>query len=165
MLIDLKVIGLPGYTLDDEKIIIYGKTGKILTQRIDKFGYKCISVEVPGVSKNQRVHVIVAKACVPNPNNYSLVMHKDDNKLNCHPDNLQWGTSKQNNWRHNPNAKEYIPKFGQGSNNHATRKDKDEIIKCIQNGMSKAEICRVFKCGHNTVTRYIQELASMECND
>ena len=28
-----------------------------------------------------------------------------------------------------------------------------------------AEICRVFKCGHNTVTRYIQELASMECND
>lgn len=165
MRIDLREVGLPGYTLDPETTIIYGKTGRALRQRIDSYGYKCISVEVPGVSKNQRVHKIVACACVPNPLGHNLVMHRDDNKLNNHPDNLQWGTSAQNNYRHNPEAKQYVPKFGQGQNAHRERKDKQEIIEAIKAGLSKAEICRLFGCGHNTVTRYMQELASMECND
>lgn len=165
MRIDLAKIGLPGYTLDPDTTKIFGKTGKELNQRIDNFGYKCIYVEVPGVSKNQRVHKIIAKACVPNLEGLTLVMHKDDNKLNCHPDNLQWGTSKQNNWRHNPNAVQYTAKHGKGQNNHAQRKDKAEIMQAIEEGLSKAEICRMFKCGHNTVTRYINEMASWECND
>ena len=94
-------IGLNGYKLEvtSTDVIIYGKTGRILNQRVDPYGYKCIYVELPGISKNQRVHRIVALLCCPNPNNYSIVMHKDDNKLNCHPDNLQWGTYKLNHWR------------------------------------------------------------------
>lgn len=165
MRIDLTSIGLPGYVLDSETTEIFGKTGKCLNQRIDNFGYRCIYVEIPGVSKNQRVHKIVAKACVPNPNNYQLVMHKDDNKLNNQPSNLQWGTAQQNNWRSNLEATTYVPKLGKGKNKHAIRKDKELIMDAIRQGLSKAEICRKFSCGHNTVTRYIQEMALQECND
>lgn len=97
MLIDLTIIGLPGYTLDPETTEIFGKTGRRLNQRIDKFGYRCVYVELPGVSKNQRVHKIIAKTCVPNPNNYNIVQHKDNDKLNNYPSNLVWGTYKSNN--------------------------------------------------------------------
>lgn len=163
----LDKLGMPGYTLivNEDDVVFLGKTGKILTQRIDSFGYKCISVEAIGISKNQRVHKIVAKMCVANPEGYALVMHMDDNKLNCHPSNLRWGTSQQNNWRTNPNAVKYTPKHGKGQNSHAERKDKPEILNAIKSGMTKAEICRFFGCGHNTVTRYMNELVHMECND
>lgn len=39
---------------------------------------------------------LVADAYVPNPNNYPLVMHKDNNPFNNHADNLMWGTHKMN---------------------------------------------------------------------
>ena len=48
------------------------------------------------------VHVLVAKAFVPNPNGYKFVMHKDqknlryDGECNNSADNLEWGTPKMN---------------------------------------------------------------------
>lgn len=49
-----------------------------------------------GKQKQFRVHVLVAKAFISNPNNYPCVCHKDDNKQNCHKDNLEWGTVSKN---------------------------------------------------------------------
>lgn len=46
--------------------------------------------------KQRRVHILVAEAFVPNPNNYPIVMHKDNNKQNCNADNLEWGTVQTN---------------------------------------------------------------------
>jgi hypothetical protein len=40
--------------------------------------------------KNILVHRVVAKAFVPNPNNYKEVNHKDENKQNNNADNLEW---------------------------------------------------------------------------
>lgn len=42
------------------------------------------------------VHRLVAEAFIPNPNNYPNVRHKDDNRLNNHVDNLEWGTQSDN---------------------------------------------------------------------
>jgi hypothetical protein len=43
-----------------------------------------------------KVHRLVALTFIPNPNNYPLVMHLDDNPSNNHVDNLRWGTPKHN---------------------------------------------------------------------
>jgi hypothetical protein len=40
---------------------------------------------------------MVALAFVPNPDNKSCVCHKDENPLNFHADNLEWGDYKYNN--------------------------------------------------------------------
>lgn len=44
-----------------------------------------------------KAHRLVAMAYIPNPNNYPIVMHLDNNPLNNHVENLQWGTHSMNN--------------------------------------------------------------------
>ena len=46
--------------------------------------------------RQRRVHVLVAEAYIPNPNNYPIVMHLDNNKQNCCVTNLKWGTAQEN---------------------------------------------------------------------
>lgn len=46
--------------------------------------------------RQRRVHVLVAEAFIPNPNNYPVVMHIDNNKQNCCVENLKWGTVQEN---------------------------------------------------------------------
>ena len=36
------------------------------------------------------LHRIIATTFIPNPNNYIEINHKDENKENCHMDNLEW---------------------------------------------------------------------------
>lgn len=56
----------------------------------------CGVTEIDGKNHQRRVHILVAKAYIPNPNNYPYVCHKDDNKENKHMNNLEWGTPSSN---------------------------------------------------------------------
>ena len=44
----------------------------------------------------RRVHILVAEAFIPNPDNLPIVMHKDNNKANPDINNLKWGTVSEN---------------------------------------------------------------------
>jgi hypothetical protein len=59
-------------------------------------GYKVIQLSSDGKTKNLKMHRLVAMAFIPNPNNYSIVNHIDENKVNNHISNLEWVTSSQN---------------------------------------------------------------------
>lgn len=43
-----------------------------------------------------RLHRLVAKTYIPNPNNYPIVGHKDNIKTHCEVDNLYWTTNSEN---------------------------------------------------------------------
>ncbi len=53
------------------------------------------------------LHRLKAVAFIPNPDNFPVVMHLDNDKLNLNLNNLKWGTPKENNyqiikeWRNN----------------------------------------------------------------
>lgn len=44
----------------------------------------------------QRIHILVAKAYIPNPDNLPMVDHKNRDKLDNHKDNLRWTTRSGN---------------------------------------------------------------------
>lgn len=44
----------------------------------------------------KRVHRIIAECFIPNPNNYPIVMHIDNDKSNNNVSNLRWGTISEN---------------------------------------------------------------------
>lgn len=49
-----------------------------------------------GTRITRRVHRLVALAFLPNPNNYDIVGHKDNNKSNNKVENLYWTTISEN---------------------------------------------------------------------
>lgn len=68
----------------------------ILKNRIGSRGYCEVCLQHNRKVTQSKVHRLVANAFIPNPNNYSLVNHKDEDKTNNRVDNLEWCNSKYN---------------------------------------------------------------------
>jgi hypothetical protein len=49
-----------------------------------------------GKAKTFEIHLLVAKAFIPNPNNLPMVNHIDEDKTNNHVENLEWCTNQYN---------------------------------------------------------------------
>lgn len=72
------------------------KKGKVMSQYINTDGYLTTGITENGRTRTQGVHRLVALAWKPNPENKPEVNHKDGNKLNCRPSNLEWVTVQEN---------------------------------------------------------------------
>lgn len=59
-------------------------------------GYLYSTITYTWGQRQRRVHILVAEAFWPNPNNYKIVMHKDNDKANPDASNLEWGTISMN---------------------------------------------------------------------
>lgn len=71
------------------------KTTRILRQATQG-GYKCVGLMLNDEIKNCRVHRLVAKEFIENPENKPQVNHIDKNKTNNIVSNLEWTTAKEN---------------------------------------------------------------------
>ena len=69
---------------------------KILKQGIEQWGYYHVILSKKGNHSKFKVHQLVAKVFIPNPNHYSQVNHIDENKENNRVDNLEWCTCSYN---------------------------------------------------------------------
>lgn len=66
------------------------KQEKIIKQEKDRYGYLIINICKNGKRKIIRVHRLVAKAFIDNPNNLETVNHKNEDKTDNRIDNLEW---------------------------------------------------------------------------
>ena len=73
-----------------------GKPKKLAPQR-NVHGYAIIKLMKGGKDITYRVHRLVAMAFVPNPEKLPCINHKDENKLNNNPNNLEWCDNRYNN--------------------------------------------------------------------
>ena len=96
---------IPGYEglyevsdLGRVRSLDYNRTRKtkIMKLRNDGRGYLQVQFYKDGISKNMKVHRLVADAFIPNPNNFPIINHKDEDKSNNRHDNLEWCTQKYN---------------------------------------------------------------------
>ena len=61
-----------------------------------QFGYKIVGLWKNNKCQKLRVHRLVAEAFILNPNNYTQVNHKDEDKSNNSVENLEWCTQGYN---------------------------------------------------------------------
>ena len=74
----------------------YGIGENLLTPSSNKSGYMYVVLTKDGVRKSCKVHTLVARAFISNPENKPVVHHKDSNRSNNRVENLQWVTHQEN---------------------------------------------------------------------
>lgn len=83
----------PGYFVSDLGRVLNKNKNKILTQTLSWDGYKTVGIN----GRPHKVHRLVAKAFIPNPDNKPIVDHinclRTDNRVS----NLCWTTPSENN--------------------------------------------------------------------
>ena len=95
-------------------------TGEVL-KGINTRGYLQVSLYTKGNKSNYRIHILVAQAFIPNPQNKPQVNHIDEDKENNNIENLEWVTAKEN--------------LNHGTRNLRASKTKSIPIICIETGV------------------------------
>lgn len=114
-----------------------------------KKGYVDIVLFKNGRKKTEKVHRLVAKAFLPNPYNYPIINHKDENPSNNRVDNLEWCTNDYNLMYGNAKKKQSLA--------HCSLSEED-IVKCaslFDEGYSMSDIAKVFNVSSTTISRAI----------
>ena len=83
------------YICDDGRVWSEKKQ-RYLSTSPDEKGYKKVSLWVNKKVITLKIHRLVAKYFIPNPNNYKEVNHKDEDKTNNCVSNLEWCDRKYN---------------------------------------------------------------------
>lgn len=161
---------------------------KILKQQIVASGYSSIKLNNENI-KNKKflIHVLVAIAFIPNPDNKPTVNHKDHNKLNNNIDNLEWATMKEQNihrrkttnglagarpvWRINKDTNEKIKKYKSiQSAVDWIFKNKSQFTKHKKGSAHISDVCnnkkgRLTAYGYKWCYADIEEYSDEEWND
>lgn len=130
--------------------------GHIMKTAITNKGYELLVTHINKKQKGYTIHRLVAEAFIPNPNNFPIVNHKDENPLNNNVDNLEWCTSSYNNTYNDIHIKNGIKRRGKPSHNKMKTTKKYENKEVLMLTKNK-ELVKIF----NTVSEaayYISEL-------
>ena len=75
----------------------YGIGERLLTPSANKSGYQyTVLTDKNKIRKSLKVHTLVARAFLPNPENKPVVHHRDSNRANNRVNNLEWVTHREN---------------------------------------------------------------------
>lgn len=123
------------------------KTGKrngkgFIAGHISAYGYKLCSLG----NKSFRVHRLVAKAFIPNPENKPDINHIDGNKLNNCVENLEWVTSKENI--------HHALESGL-CNKSLVVKHAKEIQRLVSSGMWQKDVAKLYNCTQSAISRIV----------
>lgn len=72
------------------------KDGHTMSKYVDNYGYYVVDYRLDGKRNHKRVHVLLAKAFIPNPRKLRTISHINLNKLDNSLENLEWASDLQN---------------------------------------------------------------------
>ena len=107
-----------------------------------------VKLRKDGIKKDYKVHRLVAKAFISNPENKSTVNHKDGNPLNNRVDNLEWCTQKEN-IHHAINTGLTVRTIN--------TIDRDTMVEFLNNDYTYDEIAELLGVAKGTVFNYIRK--------
>ncbi len=91
-----QLTNFPSYEITIEGEVYSLKSKRYLKPSSCHGGYQHVSLYENGVRTTRNIHRLVAETFIPNVDNHPCVLHKDDNPLNNHQENLRWGTHTDN---------------------------------------------------------------------
>ena len=88
----------PKYMINSNAILIsmHHKIFKVIKPVLNTYGYHTACLAAKTFNNTVKIHRLVAKAFISNPNKYSQVNHIDGNKTNNNINNLEWCSAQQN---------------------------------------------------------------------
>lgn len=90
------VIGYEGlYLVSNTKKVRVVRTGQLLKQYFHQ-GYRAVRLSKGNKKTSHYVHRLVAMAFLSNPENKPFINHKNGNREDCTPGNLEWCTAGEN---------------------------------------------------------------------
>lgn len=132
------------------------KTGNVYKITYNKKGYAIITLPMGkrGEVKSIRLHRAIAETFIPNPNNYNVVHHKDNNPSNFSLSNLKWVTDRQNVLFSLQERKKETPYF---NNRKLTKKEVKEI-KENRNKESYNQLAKKYNVSRTTIYNIKKEI-------
>lgn len=131
----------------------FPRKGKILKISKDGDGYPKLSL---GRGFQRRIHVLVALAFIPNPENLPEIDHEDTNKLNCRAENLSWVSKAENSRRrHDKGSKTCVQTI--------TPEKVVEIQRRIAEGIAVMHVAKEFGVSRVHVRRLCAPLNTFTC--
>lgn len=148
-----EVVGFPNYLVSNHGRLYSNNERKGLVKTyIDKKGYQNVYLYKNGEKLHTRIHVLVAKAFISNPNGYTQVNHIDENKKNNKVENLEWcdclynvNYSNKRRIKQYSLSKEFIKEY---ENSHAAQNE---------TGIKKANITAACRGEQNTAGGFYWE--------
>lgn len=144
---------------------------RILKNTLSSSGYYHVQLYKSNKKvKTILVHILVARAFIPNPDNLPEVNHKDGNKSNNKSSNLEWVTKSQNTVHAIENHLRPVNNsLGKRGKNSKTSKPVEQFDldgsfirlwdsreeAAISCGATRSEICRCINGGRKTCRGYI----------
>ena len=150
--------GFENYKINEDGEIVHKLTNHTLKHSINEKGYHKVCLRKGDKSYKTGVHRLVAKAFIPNPNNYREVNHIDENKDNNNYKNLEWCNREQNISHSIKSGKFIITQVAQYDKNNNLIKIFTSCSEAErETGISRTHICRcaLGRYGFKTAGGYI----------
>lgn len=138
---------------------IRNKSNKIMHTKPSKDGYVRILLCKDGKYKSHYVHILVAKAFIPNPTNKAEVNHIDANKSNNCVSNLEWVTRSENHYHAvKMGLKPICPTIGKFGKDNPTSKPVYQYSldgSFIKKWDCRSDAAIFYNCNPNSISRCI----------
>ena len=131
------------------------KTNHVYKNYVQSSGYVVLTLPMGkrGKVKTIRLHKALAEAFIPNPNNYKVVHHKDEDKSNYSLNNLEWTTNKLNTTYH----LQEIHKDTSFFNNRKLTKQDINFIKNNKGKISYSKLAELFNVSKTTIVNVMND--------
>ena len=131
------------------------KTNHVYKNYVHSSGYVVLTLPMGkrGKVKTIRLHKALAETFIPNPNNYKVVHHKDEDKSNYSLNNLEWTTNKLNTTYHLQESHKDTPFF----NNRKLTKQDINFIKNNKGKISYSKLAELFNVSKTTIVNVMND--------
>lgn len=117
-------------------------------------GYQKIRLIANGLDVTERVHRLVAKLFIPNPEGKETVNHIDGNKLNNRVDNLEWADRKEQLYHAYKTGLKTAKKGCENANSKLSSEQVQTIRKLYKKGsrqFSSVKLSKMYGVSHRVI--------------